>query len=266
MINNTAASNQTLGNGSALYVVANEVAKINQVSVANFNYAQKGHQQTYAHIRDMYALVLEVHKNPNHAAAWSNERIIRQVREPQDDQNPFAQYVYVLDGEFDTSKTVDLGGGKTGHKWIRRRSSEKYARPLRWLYENKIAVEDVIDVINGYVYPRDKSLTKMEGIMRADRDNHPPTQRGRSWTGNVKNEALAAPRSFTIPASAVAGFTKYDGFGTLVWREVNGEIHVFCDGGATANAIVKVVTEAMAKPKDSDKADEAGSDELAQAA
>lgn len=265
MTNNTAASNQTLGNGSEQFVVATAVAAINKVSVANHNYTLTGHQQTYAHVRDMFALVKEVHKNRNHRTAWNLERNIRQVHEPEDHQNPFAQYVYVLDGEFDTSKTVEFGGVKS-HKWNRRRSSEKYAKVLRWLYENDIAVEDVIDRINGYVHPGDKTKTKIAGIMRADSDNHPPTQRGRTWTGNVKNEALAAPRTFAIPAEAVAGFTTHDGFGTLVYRVVNGEVRVFCDGGATANAIVKVVTEAMAKPKDNDKADEADSDELAQAA
>jgi hypothetical protein len=240
------------------------VARINQVSAANFIYTQKGHQQTYAHIRDMYALVLEVHKNPNHTPAWSNECIIRQVREPEDHQNPFAQYVYVLDGEFDTSKTVEFGGRK-GAKWNRRRSSEKYAKVLRWLYENGISVEDVIRRINDFVHPRDKTKTKIAGIMRADSDKHAVPRVGRTWTGTVKNDALAAPRSFSIPASAVAGFTKHDGFGTLVWREVNGEVHVFCDGGATADAIVKAVSEAMAKPKE-DTADEAETTELAQAA
>jgi hypothetical protein len=265
MINNTAASNQTLGNGSALFVVATEVARINQVSVANFNYAQQGHQQTYAHIRDMYAFVKMVHENPNYAAEWNNERNLRQVRKPEEHQNPFAQYPSVLDGEFDTSKTVEFEGVKS-HKWNRRRSSEKYAKPLRWLYENGVAVEDVIQVINDYVHPTDKSLTKIAGLMKADSDKHAVPRVGRTWKGTVKTDALAAPRSFSIPTPAVAGFTTHDGFGTLVYRVVNGEVHVFCDGGATADAIVKAVTEAMAKPKDDAKANEAESTELALAA
>lgn len=265
MTNNTAASNQTLGNGSALFVVATAVAQINQVSVANFTYTQKGHQQTYAHIRDMYAFVKMVHKNPLYAADWKNECIIRQVREPEEHQNPFAQYVYVLDGEFDPSKTVEFGGRK-GPKWIRRRSSEKYAKVLRWLYESGIAVEDVIKVINDFVHHLDQTKTKVAGIMRADSDNYPAKRTGRTWKGTVRDDALAAPRSFSIPAEAVTGFTTHDGFGTLVFRMVNGEVRVFCDGGATADAIVKAVTEAMAKPADSDKADEAEPAEEAVAA
>lgn len=265
MINNTAASNQTLGNGSAQFVVAAEVAAINQISVANHNYTLTGHQQTYAHIRDMYAFVRKVHKNLTYAADWKNECIIRQVNDPKDDQNPFAQYVYVLDGDYDHSKIVEFGG-KKGPKWNRRRSSEKYAKVLRWLYENNIEVEDVIREINDFVHHLDRTKTKIAGIMRADSDNHPPSQRGRTWTGNVKNKALAAPRTFAIPIEAVAGFTTHDGFGTLVYRVVNGEVRVFCDGAATANAIVKVVTEAMAKPEDNDKADEAEPDEQALAA
>ncbi|UYW27694.1 hypothetical protein OKC48_04060 [Methylorubrum extorquens] len=265
MTNNTAASNQTLGNGSAQFVVSNEVARINQISVANHNYNLKGHQQTYAHIRDMYALVLEVHKNPLHAADWASERIIRQVREPEDHQNPFAQYVYVLDGEFDTSKTVEFEGVKS-HKWNRRRSSEKYAKPLRWLYENGIAVEDVVRVINDFVHPDDKTKTKIAGIMRADSDNYPAKRSGRKWTGTVKQDALAAPRSYEIPLSAVAGFPTHDGFGKLWFRVVGSTAHVFCDGGATADEVVKAVTEAMAKPEDNDEADEAEPAEEALAA
>ncbi|MGY6283641.1 hypothetical protein ACXIT0_12145 [Methylorubrum extorquens] len=265
MTNNTAASNQTLGNGSALFVVATAVAEINQVSVDNFIYTQKGHQQTYAHIRDMYAFVKMVHKNPLYATDWKNECIIRQVREPEEHQNPFAQYVYVLDGEFDASKTVEFGGRK-GPKWNRRRSSEKYAKVLRWLYENGIAVEDVIREINDFVHHLDLTKTKIAGIMKADSDKHAIERAGRKWKGTVRDDALAAPRSFSIPAEAVTGFTTYDGFGSLVFRVVNGEVRVFCDGGATADAIVKAVTEAMAKPEDNDKADEAEPDELAEAA
>lgn len=265
MINNTAASNQTLGNGSALFVVANEVTRINQVSAANFNYTQTGHQQTYAHIRDMYEFVLKVHKNLTHSTDWSNERIIRQVREPGDEQNQFAQYVYVLDGEFDHSKIVEFGGRK-GPKWNRRRSSEKYAKVLRWLYENGIAVGDVIRLINEFVHPKDKSLTKIAGIMRADSDKHAVPRVGRTWKGTVKDDALAAPRSYEIPASAVAGFTTHDGFGTLVFRVHKGEVHVFCDGDATADAIVKAVSEQMAKPKGDEEAGEAEPSEEALAA
>lgn len=223
------------------YDVKAEVERINILSSQDFAYEEEGQRRAYRRVAQMLGFVEQVHKNPLYKTAWDKERSARQVSIPSDGANPYLQYIKVLDGRFrpDLEK-VEFDGEKV-IKWEYNRSSEKYAKAIRWCIENDVTSDVAADCIENYVNPDDKDEIGLRGIEEADKRAHPAPERISSLKEAEKKVVQEAEGLFKLPDS-IANHVKFHGeFAAVILRRHKGRIVILDDAGLSANQITNAV-------------------------